>query len=331
MIMNHIRMCIFLAAMALLLPLPVHAGTPSVGGTFLQPSNAMEQWDKADWDTLFDTYERLHIDEVIVQWIDYSDSYAYCDHPPCGYAPDLIQNILAHAAQRNMRVTIGNVFLGSFWERIRSKPHLMKVHLKRVQKGTREALARVAPILQASPAFSGWYISQEIDDRTWLNHAFKDILCAFINDMYAELQTVAPGPVSISCFSNAWASPEKNAAFWREVADRTPLSRILFQDGVGASKLEVDEVPIYLKALETALADVPCTVQPVLELFEQQDGEQFSAIPASLDRIQRQLEAERPFAPDGVILFSVMEYMSPHGGPQAETLLENFMLLSKGL
>ncbi|WP_231702182.1 DUF4434 domain-containing protein [Desulfoplanes formicivorans] len=328
--MNRIRMCLFLTVMTLMWTLPVHAGATRVGGTFLQPSNAMEQWDKTDWDTLFDTYEQLHIREVIVQWIDYSDSYAYCDQP-CGYTPELIENILVHAARRNMHVTIGNVFLSSFWERIRSKPHLMKVHLKRVQKGTREALARVAPILKASPAFSGWYISQEIDDRTWLTPAFKDILCSFINNIYAELQTVAPGPVSISGFSNAWASPEKNAAFWREVAERTSLSRILFQDGVGAHKLEVDEVPIYLKALQTALTDVPCTVQPVLELFDQQDGEQFSAVPASPDRIRRQLKAELPYAPDGVILFSVMEYMSQYGGPQAEKLLENFMQFSKVL
>ena len=290
----------------------------------------MQTWSGATWSTLFDTYARLGISEVIIQWIDYRDSYEYDPPAPMAPAspmitPDVLAVILREARQRGMHVTMGNVFLNSYWERIKSQPHLIKVHLMRIREATRRQLAPVAPLLANNPAFVGWYIAQEVDDRTWFDPERKKILSEFLTSMREDMQAVASGPVAISAFANGWASPETVGNFWREVADQSGIRRVLFQDGVGVGKLTLAEVPLYLEALHKALAGSGCTIQPVAEIFVQQPGERFSAVAAPVNRVLQQLDTEAPYAPAGIMLFSVTEYASPLGGAEAEALLHGLL------
>ncbi|MEZ6854692.1 DUF4434 domain-containing protein [Halodesulfovibrio aestuarii] len=323
------RLRIFLAASILILPfiLPTSGfAMQGISGTFFQPTNAMKTWDNETWDTLFNTYRCLGLSEIIVQWVVYEDTSDNYEKPTYEYDLSVISKIMEHAEQNGMDVTIGGVFLNSFWKRIETDPELIKVHLMRIRKGTAEAIKRIAPQLQCSPAFAGWYVSQEIDDRTWLDKNYTDILCSFIKDLHGDLSTLVPNkPMSISAFSNGWASPERLGQFWRTVADTTGVGRVLFQDGVGVKKLTVKEVPLYLKKMQEEMQGACCTLQPVVEIFTQLEGDKFTAEPAPLKRIREQLHEELPFAPNGVMLFSVAEYMSPIGGEKAEALLQEVL------
>lgn len=323
------RLRIFLAASILVLPfvLPTSGfAMQGISGTFFQPTNAMKTWDNETWDTLFDTYRCLGLSEIIVQWVVYEDTSLNSEKPTYEYDLSVISKVLEYAEQNGMCVTIGGVFQNSFWKRIEAEPELIKVHLMRIRKGTSEAIERIAPQLKCSPAFAGWYISQEIDDRTWLDKRYTSVLCSFIKDLHGDLSTLVPDmPMSISAFSNGWASPERLGKFWRSVADTTGIERVLFQDGVGVNKLAVKEVPIYLENMQKEMQGACCTIQPVVEIFTQLEGDKFTAEPASLKRIREQMREELPFAPDGVMLFSVAEYMSPLGGPKAEALLQEVL------
>ncbi|CCO25023.1 DUF4434 domain-containing protein [Maridesulfovibrio hydrothermalis] len=297
-----------------------------VAGTFLQPTGLVKNWDEDTWETVFETYEQLGIKEVIVQWLVYSEFYLDRAGEGGKYDPSVIKKALYYAEKYNMKITLGCMFLDSYWERIKSQPDLIKVHLKRIRYGTSLAMQELAPLLNKSSAFAGWYIAQEIDDRTWLGESQKALLCSFISNIYDELNSFVAGkPISISAFSNGWASPETLGLFWKDVAQRSGLDRVLFQDGVGVEKLTIDEAVLYLQNIQNKLKDTTCIVQPVVEIFEKLDGPEFKAVPASAKRIKRQLAAELPYAPDGVILFSVAEYMSPLGGPEAEHLLRKML------
>lgn len=311
-----------------------------VSGTFFQPTNAMKSWDDATWDTLFATYQRLGICEIIVQWVVFEEGGPDPEiTPESAGAQDaadtkqavvhdlsVIEKVLSYAECYGMHVTIGGFFINSYWTRLNTEPEILQVHLMRVRRETVKVIEQLAPRLTCSPAFAGWYLSQEIDDRTWLGKQRSAILCTFIKDMYRELDALVPNrPMSISAFSNGWASPQTLGEFWRTVADETGIVRVLFQDGVGVKKLAVAEAPIYLNALQQEMAGACCAIQPVVEIFTQLEGDAFKAEPASLKRIKAQMREELPFAPNGVMLFSVAEYMSPIGGEKAEALLHKVL------
>ena len=312
-----------------------------IAGTFLQPTKAMETWDNEEWDTLFDTYRKLGVCEIIVQWVEFKENAATKEDPtkpealeepsePIKFVPKtnlcVIRKILEYAECNGMLVTLGGVFYNSYWERIKSEPELIQVHFMRIRKATMEAIKPIAQHLQSSPVFAGWYISQEIDDRTWLSEEYRSILSTFIKDSHGDLSTLVPNkPISISAFSNGWASPETLGQFWRTVADETGIERILFQDGIGVKKLGIKDVPIYLCSMQQQMQGSCCTIQPVLEIFTQLKSDTFKAEPAPLQRIQEQMREELPYAPHGVMIFSVAEYMSPLGGEKANTLLQKVL------
>lgn len=329
-----------IAVLFLLLPTSGFA-MQGIAGTFLQPTKTMETWDNEKWDTLFDTYRKLGIREIIVQWVVFEENASKAEKPnkpealeetnePVKFVPEynlsVIKKILEYAECNGMLVTLGGVFYNSYWERVKSEPELIQVHFMRIRKATMEAIKPIAQQLQSSPVFAGWYISQEIDDRTWLSEEYRSILCTFIKDSHGDLSTLVPNkPISISAFSNGWASPETLGQFWRTVADETGLERILFQDGVGVKKLGIKDVPIYLNIMQQKMQGACCTIQPVLEIFTQLESDTFKAEPASLTRIQEQMREELPYAPQGVIIFSVAEYMSPLGGEKANALLQEVL------
>lgn len=324
--MSRLRI-ILMSSLILLVLLPTSSfALQGVAGTFFQPTNDMKNWDDAKWQTLFDAYHRLGICEIIVQWVVYEDATDNSGNPEYEYDLSVIDKVLCYAEQYGMYVTVGGVFLNTFWKQIQSDPEVLKVHLMRIRRGTARAIETIAPQLQASPAFAGWYVSQEIDDHTWLTEQYTEILCGFIKDLYGDLNALVPDqPISVSAFANGWASPQKLGRFWRTVADEVGVGRVLFQDGVGVRKLEVEEVPLYLKAMHEEMMGACCTVQPVVEIFTQLDGDTFKAEPAPLKRIREQLRQELPYAPDGIMLFSVAEYMSPVGGEKAEKLLHQVL------
>jgi hypothetical protein len=62
----------------------------------------------------------------------------------------------------------------------------------------------------------------------------------------------------------------------------------------------------------------------VVELFQQTRTKPFRAQPASWERVAQQLKIAASYAPDGIMAFSVPEYMTPLGGPEADNLFKAY-------
>ena len=109
---------------------------------------------------------------------------------------------------------------------------------------------------------------------------------------------------------------------------RASIDVVLFQDGIGARKLAIPDLPLYLTAMRNATQASNRGLAIIIEIFEQVagpplDDTPFQAIPATLERIRQQIEAAAAYAP-ALVAFSIPEYMTPLGGPAAEGLFEKY-------
>jgi len=96
---------------------------------------------------------------------------------------------------------------------------------------------------------------------------------------------------------------------------------LLFQDGIGAGKLDLNSLPLYIAAAWRATEAGSCELGVIVELFQSTDA-QFA--PAPLERIIRQLGIASREYPQLIFGFSVPEYMSPLGGAEAERLFRDY-------
>jgi hypothetical protein len=294
-------------------------------GTFLQLTAAHGDWQPADWARLFEYFKELRLSQLVIQWTVYDDLAFFPTTAGRQVPRPSLSTIMQLADAAGLQIWVGLSHDPEFWDKIRRDPKLVEVYFRRVRLRD-EAIAReLAPQLQPHPSFRGWYITEEVDDVNWQEAPAREVLFAFLRDLSAFLHTLTPGAtVALSGFTNARVDPETLGRFWKELLGSAPIDRVLFQDGIGAEKLKLDELPLYLGALAQASKARSRQLQVVVELFRQASAKPFRAQPASWERVARQLKIAACYAPDGIMAFSVPEYMTPLGGQEADNLFRAY-------
>jgi hypothetical protein len=181
----------------------------------------------------------------------------------------------------------------------------------------------------AGAPFAGWYIPDEIDDRTWLDPGKRAVLKKYLAETVALLKARRPGSkVAISGFSNSFADPDLLASFWADVIRASGINLLLFQDGVGEGKVALDDIGLYYEALDRAVRGAGAQLGAVVELFSlMPDGRR---LPAMAGRIREQIGAATRLTSFPAVAFSIPDYMSHLAGRQAGDLLSNFLSSQKG-
>ncbi len=330
------KACLALAALMTFLTAPglvppVSGGQkPRLTATFFQPLFGHEERAAGDWQGLFSALASLGIKECIVQWTlfdkrPFYDSKAFTEKPAA-----VLEGLLAAADASGVAITLGLVHDSNYWQKIDRDPKLVRVYLRRLLLDSMKLAGELAEIARKHESVTGWYIPQEIDDKTWLDPDAQKALIEYLADMTKGLRKAAPAfTVSVSGFTNAFADPVTCGAFFGTVAREGGLDRILFQDGVGVGKMELGYAGIYLDAVSKAVRETGAAFTPVVETFVQTGGEpiddgEFKAEPAPLSRIEAQLGLAQKSQPSGIAAFSVPEYMTPFGGPKAAALFEAY-------
>lgn len=294
-------------------------------GTFLQLVEAHRDLDVEGWTRLLDELATLGIEEVVVQWTVFDEqSFLPLDEAPS--PGTTLERLLAAADRRGMRVLLGLVHDSSYWRWIdrQREARLVEVSLRRLEERHGEAAERLAHLVRRHDCVAGWYLPEEIDDGSWLPDDRREVLGSHLARVRERLREIAPDlPVAVSGFSNGFADPRTLAGFWSEVVDRSGVDRLLFQDGVGAGKLEPDEVSVVLGPLAASLAGRPARFQVIVEIFRQTGGPPlddgpFRAVLAPVERIRAQIATARSLSEGGVIAFSAPEYLLSSLGPEAE-------------
>jgi hypothetical protein len=244
---------LIVAAVSLRADPKAEAACQGLKGTFLQLTEAQLARPPAEWRQLFDELRTIGINTLFLQW-------TVLDRKPLFRAARLettdntpLAAILDLATQFGIRVWFGLALDSSYWEEIKQSPELLRPYFhRRLQHlvGFLDALNATT----AGAPFAGWYIPDEIDDRTWLDPGKRTILKKYLAETVSLLKARRPGSkVAISGFSNSFADPDLLASFWADVIRATGIDLLLFQDGVGEGKVALENIGLYYQALDIAV------------------------------------------------------------------------------
>lgn len=303
---------------------------PRLNGSFLQLLASHGQWRDEDWKRLFGYFKTLGLSELVVQW-SMLDDLAFYQATPESAAPAPLESVLAAADEAQMRVLVGLVHDSRYWDEIRAEPARVADYLRTLESRSLATAAAMEPIIARHGCFEGWYLTVEVDDVNWIEPARRALLFDHLRSVSDKLRRLRPtARIGLSGFSNARIDPQAFDAFWHTLLTSAPgIDIVLLQDGVGAHKLEIAEVPLYMAAARDAVLRNGRELRAVVETFRQTagppiDDKSFSAVPAQMDQLRQQIEAAAPFA-SRVVAFSVPEYLSPAGGAEAKSLYESYL------
>jgi len=304
---------------------------PRIGGTYLQLLDSHQDWTTRQWNNLFDEFAAMRISKIVVQW-SVSENLAFFASKTYQHGPNPpLEAILGLADTRGMRVSVGLWHDPDYWRNVAAPAQAVEVYLRRARLHASAIAEELAPSVTKHPSFAGWYISEEIDDTNWVQPERRRILKEHLQSMSSSLRALTPNAdVSLSCFSNGNMDPDSLEAFWKSVLTDSSINRLLFQDGIGAHKLELEYLAPFLSAVKRATAASGRGLTVIVEVFDQtagpgRDEGSFSAAPAPLARIDRQIALAAEFASTDIVAFSVPEYMTPSAGEASRKLLEAYV------
>jgi len=299
------------------------AACPGPKGTFLQLTDAQLARPVAEWRQLFDEFRTIGINTLFVQWtvVDRKPLFYQARHE-AGETP--LASILKLAAQSGIRVWFGLALDSSYWEEIKQPADMLRPYFRRRLQDLAGFLGDLNAATASAP-FAGWYIPDEIDDRTWLDPAKRSVLKKYLAETVALLKAQRPGSkVAISGFSNSFADPDLLASFWAEIIKASGIDLLLFQDGVGEGKVALENIGLYYAALDRAVRQVGAQLGGVVELFIlMPDGRR---LPAMAGRIREQIATANRLTSFPVVAFSIPDYMSHFAGQRGGDLLSSFLL-----
>ena len=296
--------------------------------TFLQLTDAQLARPVAEWRQLFDELRTIGIDTLFVQWtvLDRKPLFSQARRAEADETP--LASILKLAAQSGIHVWFGLALDSSYWEEIKQPSDMLRPYFRRRLQDLAGFLDDLNTTAASAP-FAGWYIPDEIDDRTWLDLAKRAVLKKYLTETVLLLKARRPGSkVAISGFSNSFADPDLLASFWSEIISASGINLLLFQDGVGEGKMALENIGLYYAALERAARASGAQLGAVVELFVlMPDGRR---VPATAGRIRQQISTANRLTSSPIVAFSIPDYMSHFAGKQGGELLSNFLLSERG-
>lgn len=320
---------------ALLLLLLLTASPPATAdcpappeGTFLQLYlDQGPPWEHTSAQAL-QRWKAMGAREVVLQWSAHGSPgdvrYPLIDR-------GAVQALLEAGAQAGVGIRLGLRYDPGLWDSrehhgrplpddrtATAPPSELETYLARRLRDQEALVATLARFMD-HPAFAGWYIADEIDDRNWTSPARRAALSDYLAEVADLLHAVAPdADIAISGFSTGWMPPREWADLWTDLLTATGINRLYFQDGIGAGHLEMTELPYYLPPLAEGLQQAGHGLNLVVELFEAAAGKE-GFRPADPERIMQQL-AQAAMTQAPAVSFALPHHADNEDNPEAGRL-----------
>lgn len=298
--------------------------------SFLQPLSSDLERSADAWEITLNNIAGVGIDTLYLQWSVYDD-LDLSREPGISF----LSGWLDQAHSSGLRVHIGLVADADFGSRITGPADALAPYLADLRERSLAAAERLDARLGDHPAFAGWYLSEEIDDRSWTHPWQVDLLREHLRSLTRLLTHLSPEkPVSISTYVSGAQSPAQFERLWRALWAAAPQLHVLLQDGAGVGTVARPDFSEYALGVNNIAARTNRYWAMIVELFSQQSGPPldeapFSAQAAPIKRIQQQLAAIEALdpGPSEVIAFSVPEYLLDPAMPGQTELLSQYRRL----
>ena len=235
-------------------------------------------------------------------------------------------HMLAAAEQLDMQVWLGLGLDPSFWQG--------QFDAEQAAAQNIDIMLRLHELYGASPALAGWYLPEEINDRTFVGADIHEAMIRYLAAVADAAHAQTGKPVMVAPYFGMTPDAAAYAAWWDTTLERADIDVIAMQDGVGTRRTTTEEgVPVF-----AALADVAAkhdvALWSDLEIFEQVHGwpvdeAAWQARPADIERVLHQLELEAPHVAK-FVAFDFAHYMSPRLGGPAEALYHAYRAYLEG-
>lgn len=294
--------------------------------SFLQPLASDLERSAEQWQAALKDMNAVGVDTLYLQWTVYGDLDLSRDA-----GIDFLGRWLDQAHSNGLQVHLGLVADADFGTKITEPADALAAYLADLRSRSLAVAERLYASLGEHPAFAGWYLSEEIDDRTWADAWQVDLLRDHLRTLAEALEHLSPAKaVSISTYVTGTRSPAQFETLWRALWAAAPGIHLLLQDGAGVGTVSRANFDEYAHRVNKIAAGPKRYWAIIVELFSQKSGppldeSPFSASAAPFARVLQQLnviEALDP-GPNEVIAFSVHEYLlDPARSGQAELLSE---------
>ena len=233
---------------------------------------------------------------------------------------DPIGTILAAAEQRDMQVWLGLSLDPNYWQGVFDPA---------ASAASNTALMlELEALYGASPALAGYYLPEEIDDRSFVSATAHESMIQYLAAMVTAAHDQVGRPVMVAPYFGIAPDGAAYAAWWDTTLARAPVDVIAMQDGVGTRRTTAAEgVPVYA-ALAPVAAKHGVALWSDLEVFEQTHGWPvddlaWQAQSARVETVLEQLALEAPYVTK-FVTFDFTHHMSPRLGGLAAELYSGY-------
>ncbi|RMH56318.1 MAG: DUF4434 domain-containing protein [Bacteroidetes bacterium] len=279
-----------------------------ITGTFLDEIThdiPSQNWGPEEWARDFDAMQAVGIDTVILIRAGYRRQATFDSQvlrERMGAFPayvDLVDLFLGQAERCGMDFFFGTYDSGQYWTH---GDHQREVDINRAFCD--EVVARYGH----RKAFTGWYISHEID-------AYDDGMMAVYEQLSNHLRGLKQGPILMSPyvrgvkqFGAKAFSLEQHIAEWEQVFARLQglVDVVAFQDG----QVDYDELPAYLEANRTLAARYGIASWSNIESFDRDMPIKFP--PTDFRKLRYKMEMAARAGIEKLITFEFSHFMSPN-------------------
>ena len=185
-----------------------------------------------------------------------------------------------------------------------------------------DLMLRLEELYGASPALVGYYLPEEIDDRSFVSQTAHAAMTSYLSAMVDAAHDQVGRPVMVAPYFGMNPDAAAYAAWWDATLATAKLDVIAMQDGVGTKRTTAMQgAPMY-EALKAVADRHGVALWSDLEVFEQTHGWPvddlgWQATSANMTTVRQQLELEAPYVSKFVV-FDFTNHMSPRlGGPAA--------------
>ncbi|HEX7004579.1 MAG TPA: DUF4434 domain-containing protein [Trueperaceae bacterium] len=232
---------------------------------------------------------------------------------------DPLGDLLAAAETLDMKVWLGLSLDPTYWQGVFDPLASAETNI--------ELMKELESRYGSSPALAGYYLPEEIDDRSFIEAKAHAAMVEYLASM-AEAGHEIDRPVMVAPYFGMNPNADAYADWWDETLAAAPIDVIAMQDGVGTKRTTVEEgVPVY-RALKEVTDRHDVALWSDLEVFEQVhgwpvDGLAWQAQSANINTVIEQLELEAPYV-DKFVVFDFSHYMSPRLGGEALELYQGY-------